>query len=152
LYLIAEACLGFDLQLVISLGGKLSPDDFADLPGKPLVAAFVPQLELLPLASIVITHGGFNTVIEALLEGKPMVIIPHTLDQPAVAARVACHGAAKVLPVMHLSARNIRAAASAVLYDRSFKDAALRLRHALQALRGAECAADIVERAMLNRV
>ncbi|MGB6826443.1 MAG: glycosyltransferase, partial [Terracidiphilus sp.] len=83
-HLVAEACQDLDLQLVISLGGRFDPEMFSDLPGKPLVTKYAPQLELLKLAKVVITHGGPNTVFEALMEGRPMVAIPLAHDQPAV--------------------------------------------------------------------
>ena len=88
---------------------------------------YAPQLELLKLAKIVITHGGPNTVFEALMEGKPMVAIPLAHDQPAVAARLARLGIAEVLPVMRLSAKRIRSAVTKVLNDPSYRDAAVKM-------------------------
>ena len=35
-----------------------------------------------------INHAGINTVLETLMEGKPMIAIPITHDQPALAARL----------------------------------------------------------------
>ena len=126
--LIAEACRDLDLQLVISLGGRFDPKLLADLPGDPLVVGYAPQLELLGLATIVITHGGSNTVFETLLEGKPMIAIPLAHDQPAIAARLARLHLAEVLPVMRLSASKIRAAVKKVLSDPRYRDAAGRCR------------------------
>ena len=114
-YMIAEACQDLDLQLVISLGGRFDPDSFADLPGNPLTARYAPQLKLLKLAQVVITHGGSNTVFESLMEGKPMVAIPLAYDQPAVSARLARLKIAEVLPVMRLSPGRIRTALKKVL-------------------------------------
>ena len=145
---VAEACKGLDLQLVISLGGRFTPEQFVELPGTPLVVPFAPQLELLRHARIVITHGGPNTVFEGLMEGKPMVVIPLAHDQPAIAARVARAGAARVLPVMRLSTRRIRAAVMAVLADPAYHLAALALQKQIRATRGAEKAAEIVEEAL----
>jgi zeaxanthin glucosyltransferase len=145
LRLIAEACSGLDLQLVISLGRRFAVEEFSELPGKPLVVAFAPQLELLRRARIVITHGGPNTVFETLREGKPMVAIPLAHDQPAIAARVASAGAARVLPVMRLSATRIRAAVLEVLMERSYSQAAIALQEQIRATRGAERAAEIIE-------
>jgi MGT family glycosyltransferase len=145
LRMVAKACGGLDLQLVISLGGRFSPKLFTDLPGDPLVVPFAPQLELLQRARIVITHGGSNTVFEALMEGKPMVAIPLAHDQPAVAARMARAGAARVLPVMRLSVRRIRRAVTAVLSDPAYRDAAEALQKRIRAARGAERAAEILE-------
>jgi zeaxanthin glucosyltransferase len=146
--LIAEACQDLDLQLVISLGGRFDPELFPDLPGSPQVVKYAPQLELLRLAALVITHGGPNTVFEALMEGKPMVAIPLAYDQPAVAARLARLGIAEVLPVMRLSACKVRGAVTKVLNDRSYRDAALQMQLTLSSLHGLQRAADIIEKAL----
>lgn len=150
--LIAEACEELDLQLVISLGGRFDPEPFSDLPGSPLVARYVPQLELLKLAKIVITHGGPNTVFEALLEGIPMVAIPLAYDQPAVAARLARLRIAEVLPVMRLSAKSIRRAVEKLLSDPSYRDAAQEMQTKLQSLHGVERATEVIERELERQV
>ena len=145
---IAEACHDLDLQLVISLGGRFDPEMFADLPGNPLVTRYAPQLELLKLAKIVITHGGSNTVFEALMEGKPMVAIPLALDQPAIAARLTRLRIAEVLPVMRLSAKRIRTAVTKLLTDPSYRDAAVEMQSKLQSLHGLEHAVEVIEKAL----
>jgi MGT family glycosyltransferase len=146
--LVAEACRDLDLQLVISLGGRFDPEMLPDLPGNPLVTKYAPQLELLKLATIVITHGGPNTVFEALIEGKPMVAIPLAHDQPAVAARLAHLGIAAVLPVMRLSALKIHQAVTRVLDDPSYRDAAMKMQTKLHSLHGLHQAADVIEEAL----
>ncbi len=88
-HMIAEACQGLDVQVVISLGGSRSPSILEALPGDPLVVKEAPQLELVKVATVVINHAGINTVLETLMEGKPMIAIPITHDQPALAARLA---------------------------------------------------------------
>ncbi len=146
--LIAEACKDLDLQLVTSLGGRFDADKFPDLPGSPLVVRYAPQLELLRIATMVITHGGPNTVFEALMEGKPMVAIPLAHDQPAVAARLARLGIAEVLPVMRLSARKIRRAVTTVLSDPRYRCTALKMQATLQSLHGLQRAGDVIEEAL----
>ena len=89
---IAEACIGLDAQLVISLGGGVSPESLQILPGNPLLVKYAPQVELLRRANLTITHAGMNTVLESLLNGVPMVAIPITNDQPAIGARIAWTG------------------------------------------------------------
>jgi MGT family glycosyltransferase len=150
--LVAEACQHLDLQLVISLGGRFDPALFSSLPGKPLVTKYAPQLELLKLAKIVITHGGPNTVFEALMEGKPMVAIPLAHDQPAVAARLARLGIAEVLPIMRLSVRKIYRAVTKVLNDPSYRDAAVKMQAELHSLHGLERAANVIEEALEEHV
>jgi MGT family glycosyltransferase len=146
--LIAEGCQDLGLQLVISLGGRFEPEQFADLPGRPLLTRFAPQLELLRIAKIVITHSGPNTVFEALMEGKPMIAIPLAHDQPAVAARLARLRIAEVLPVMRLSAKRIRRAVTKQLQDESYRDAAVRMQTILRSGRGAERAVEVIEEAL----
>jgi zeaxanthin glucosyltransferase len=146
--LVAEACQEFDLQLVISLGGRFDPEMFPDLPGDPLVTKYAPQLELIQLATMVITHGGPNTVFEALMQGKPMVAIPLAHDQPAVAARLARLGIAEVLPVMRLSAEKIQRAVSNVLNDPAYRHAAVAIQAELRSLHGLDRAANLIEDAL----
>ena len=138
---IAEACSGLDLQLVISLGGRRDPAMFSDLPGKPLVVGNAPQLELLKRAQIVISHAGPNTVLETLMQGKPLLALPMALDQPAVAARLAALGVAEVLRVENRSTEQLRAALLKVQNDPSYRDAAQKLQSQMQSLRGLERAA-----------
>jgi MGT family glycosyltransferase len=148
LRLIAEACQDLDVQLVISLGGRFDPEIFADLPGKPVVTTYAPQLELLKVATVAITHGGPNTVFEALMQGKPMVAIPIAHDQPAVAARLARLELAEVLPVMRLSAEQIRTAVRRVLNDPGYREAAVSMQAKLQSLRGLDRAGEVIEEAL----
>ena len=148
---IAEACSRLDLQLVISLGGRRDPAMFSDLPGKPLVVGNAPQLELLKRAQIVISHAGPNTVLETLMEGKPLLALPMALDQPAVAARLAALGVAEVLPTENRSTEQLRTALLKVQNDPSYRNAAQKLQSQMQSLRGVERAADIIEEASSKR-
>jgi zeaxanthin glucosyltransferase len=147
-HLIADASKDFDLQLVISLGGRGDPEMYGDLQGSPLVVRDAPQLELLKVAEIVITHGGLNTAMEALVEGKPMIAIPIAYDQPAVAARLEWLKVAEVLPANELSAERLRLALSKVLANASYRDAAKELQASLRGACGLERAANLIEGAL----
>src|ERR1700736_1067692 len=76
------------IQLVLSIGNLLCRDQIGAVPNNAIVVNHAPQLELLKKASVCITHGGFNTVLEALTQGVPQIAIPVTNDQPGVAARI----------------------------------------------------------------
>src|SRR5260370_10814277 len=78
-----------DLELVLSIGGQLDPEQIGPVPNNAIIVKRAPQLELLKRASVCITHAGLNTVLESLTQGVPQVAIPVTFDQPGVAARIA---------------------------------------------------------------
>ncbi len=149
LRLISEACRDIDAQLVISSGGRFVQENLANLPGEPIIVNFAPQLELLKRAAIVISHGGSNTVCEALLEGKPILAIPIAHDQPAVAARVERLKAGIVLPIMRISQQLIRQSINALLNESRYRDAAVKLQGSLRSLHGPQHAANIIEDALI---
>lgn len=152
-YAIAEACAYLGVQLVISLGGGLAPEALPKLSENPLVVKYAPQLELLQRASLVITHAGLNTTLEALSYGVPMVAIPITDDQSGVAARIAWTGAGELITPSRLSVSALRAIIVRVLTERSYAHNAARLQDAIRQTRGVNLASDIVEQtALVNKV
>ena len=145
---ITDACAGLDAQLVISLGGGLDPARLGKLAGNPLVVRFAPQLEILKRATLVITHAGLNTVLEALCEGVPMVAVPLANDQPGVAARLKARGACVIVSRHRLNPVRLRKAIMLVLHDAEYREAAHRLQTAIQQLNGPNRAADLIEQAL----
>ena len=148
---IAEACVGLDVQLVISLGGALEPETLPKLPGEPIVVKYAPQLELLKKTTLTITHAGLNTALESLSNAVPMVAIPIALDQPGVAARIAWTGTGEFLPLSRLSVPKLRSAIKRVLTEESYKQNALRLQQAIGRAGGVSRAADIVEQVISTK-
>jgi zeaxanthin glucosyltransferase len=145
---IAEACAGLGAQLVVSLGGGLEPEDLERMAGDPILVRYAPQLELVRRSALVVTHGGLNTVLEALSNGVPMLVIPIANDQPGVGARVQWTGAGEVIPVKQISKEKLRRAVCAVLRDPGYRRAARRLQASIADTNGLERAADIVEQAL----
>ena len=143
---IAEACAGLDAQLVISLGGRGRVEDHKDLPGKPLVVMYAPQHELLRRVKVMISHGGLNSVLEALLNGAPSVALPAINDQPGVAARLQLSGAGETLPFGKCTADTLRPLVQRVFNDATYKTRALAMQQAFAKTGGVKEAADIVER------
>jgi zeaxanthin glucosyltransferase len=149
--IIAESCSAFDVQLVLSLGGgMLSPEQLGALKGSPIVVHYAPQLAVLANACLTITHGGLNTVLESVASGVPLIAIPITDDQPGVSARIVRCGAAVTIPVHKLSVRWLKSAIHHVLSQPSYKHSAQRLQNDLQKTNGAERAATIIEKFLID--
>jgi MGT family glycosyltransferase len=148
--LIAEACAGLEAQLVIALGraGATLPDD---LPGKPLVIDYAPQLALVGRAALVITHGGLNTTLETLRAGVPIVAMPISNDQPGVAVRLKAIGAGEFILAKHATAPALRHLVQRVLGTPSYRVAAQTFARDLRAIDGPARAAELIERAFATR-
>lgn len=142
---IAEACLGVEAQLVLSLGNPNSEESELDLPGSPLVVPYAPHQQLIDRAALVLTHAGMNTTLGALSSGVPMVAIPITNEQPGIASRIAWAGCGEVLPLKRLNVTRLREAVRRVLSEGSYKANALRLQAAIRRAGGVTRAADIIE-------
>lgn len=149
--MIAEACAGTGLQLVISLGGGQDPALLSDLPGDPTVVGYAPQLELIRRAHLAISHGGLNTVLESLAWGVPQVVLPVAYDQPGVGARVEWSGVGQSIPVKHVTVARLRQAVREVLGNPTYREKASTLRSAIQAADGLNRAADVVEASLVSR-
>ena len=143
--IIAEACAGLDVQLVLSLGGGGKPEDMEELGGEPIVVEFAPQLELLKRAALCITHAGLNTALECLSNGVPMVAIPITNDQPGVAARIEWTGTGEMVSVSKLSIARLRTEVQRVLGDQRYRDNAKKLQQAIRSRDSILMSAELIE-------
>lgn len=79
------------LQGVLSAGRLLDLGSLR-IPANVVVVPEAPQLELLKRASLMVSHGGFSSVLESLTLGVPPIVIPLFFDHPGYAARVVYHG------------------------------------------------------------
>ncbi len=136
---IALAELGH--PVVLSTGGRLDPAALGAMPAGVVARRWVPQLALLRRAALAVTHGGMNTVNEALLFGVPLVVVPQAADQPWVARRVSQLGVG--MTVTTPGERSLRDAARRALAP-DVRQAALRIGATLREAGGAARAADAI--------
>ena len=136
-----------DMQLVLSVGNQLDPEQIGCLPSNAIVVKNAPQLELLERASVCITHAGLNTVLEALAHGVPQVAIPVTHDQPGVAARIADKKTGLFVPLKDLSASRLSQLLDEVLNDSTYRDNARYFQKVIAEGNGLSSAGDLVEQA-----
>lgn len=92
-----QAFGGTDKRVILSAGRWTSLERLGSAPANFIVQPYVPQLEILKLADVFITHGGMGSVSEGLQNSVPLIVVPQTGDQPFVAQRVKRLGAGYVL-------------------------------------------------------
>lgn len=148
---IASACEGLDVQLVITHGGGMSAAAARSLPGSPLVVEYAPQLEVLAKASLTITHGGLNTVLDSLSHGVPLVAIPITFEQPGTGARIRWTGVGEVISLNQLSVSKLGTAIQRVLMEETYQNNARKVQGAIQQAGGVRRAADIIEQVLNSK-
>lgn len=82
------------LQVIASVGDLVDDPAFvAAAPKDAILARYTPQLEVLFRVDVVVSHGGANSVVEALWFGKPLLLLPLCNDQPLQARFLEASGA-----------------------------------------------------------
>jgi zeaxanthin glucosyltransferase len=133
--------LGDRLQAII-----VAPDGtITDPPEHIMVRTNVPVLELMPRLDAVVSHGGLNTVCEALAHGVPLIVAPIKGDQPINAAQVERAGAGLRVPFARIRPEPLRATLLTVLDDPGYRAAAGRVRDSFLEAGGAPAAAGHLE-------
>jgi len=136
----AAAVADLDVRAVFVAPG------LADPPPNVLVRSYVPQLDLLPHLSAVVSHGGHNTVCETLAHGLPLVVAPIRGDQPVIARQVEAAGAGIAVRFSRVRAAELREVISLVLTAESYGRAARAVQKSFAAAGGAGAAADRLEK------
>jgi hypothetical protein len=132
-----------ECQLILVTGAHFA-NDFQQVPANVIVMPRVPLLQLIEKADVLITHGGLNTVKEALLLGTPMIVFPASNDQPMNAARIAYHGLGLTGNMTTVTAEQARALIERVMQT-GFRERVLAFRQLLQKIDAEELGSKIVE-------
>ncbi|MDH6463967.1 MGT family glycosyltransferase [Micromonospora sp. A200] len=142
---LADALAPLGGTVIISTG-HTDPAELRPLPANVIAHRSVPQLKVLARAALFITHGGVNSVNEALYDGVPMLVVPQGADQPLVAARVVELGAGLSIRTEDVNAEAVRVLAQRLLDEPRFRAAASTLQVAQRQAGGYLRAADELER------
>ncbi len=137
---IIAATRDLGVQLVIAAQQLHGAPDFDRLPDHVLTCAYAPQLRLLPKARVFITHGGANSVMEAIRFGVPLLISPVCNDQFHQAHYVRQSGVGVVLDLFHATSEECRETIRKLLDDPAYRKRMKRISQSYQRDGGREAA------------
>ncbi len=137
-----EAFRDCPYQIILSVGNKINPGDLAPIPNNFILRNYVPQLEVLKTADIMISHGGLNSVSEALFHIVPVIAIPLANDQPAVAKRITELGAGLELKMEDITPALLRSSVNNILSSPAYQESCRKVSESFQAAGGYHRAAE----------
>lgn len=138
-----DALRGTDYQVIISLGE--TANEFAEVPENIHLYSSVDQMAVLSISDVFVTHCGMNSASEGLYFEVPLLLVPQTPEQTAVAKRTAELGAGIMLPYSERTAENIKAAVEKLLNDEAYKAAAAGISAGFKTSGGAKEAREFLE-------
>jgi MGT family glycosyltransferase len=139
----ADAVAQLPVNAIVTTGPSIDPASVT-AGANTQVVRYVPHTEILPSASLVITHAGLGTTMAALGHGVPLLCTPLGRDQYFNAERVQHLGAGRMLmPAADSDA--IALAAKDILVDSRFTAEAKRMAAAIGGYGGATRAAAALE-------
>jgi UDP:flavonoid glycosyltransferase YjiC (YdhE family) len=111
---VAESLRAMDVRVALA-SGSTPREALGPIPQSWLVRAELPQVTLLDHAVLAVSHGGNNSVTEALTAGVPLLLLPLSTDQFAGAAAVETAGLGEALDPNAATPAQLRAAALRLL-------------------------------------
>lgn len=135
-----------DVVVLVTVGPTGDVDAFGPQPGHVTVERYIAQSELLGHVAVVVSHGGSGTMLGALAEGIPLVVLPQAADQLRNASAAARAGAGIALFEGETSVDAVRTAILTALTDVGVRAAAQRLQSEIAAMPTVDDAAMAIER------
>ena len=139
-----DALAGLPVHAVVTVGDSIDPAALRPA-ANVLVLATADHGTLMQQSRLVVTHGGHGTLMRALAQGLPLVVVPGmAADQSVNAAAVEAWGVGKALP-RDAAAEMIKQAVTDVLAKPGYSARAREVSQHVAGVDGAARAADIVD-------
>jgi rhamnosyltransferase subunit B len=117
----------------------------AQIPANVCVANYAPYSKIFPRASVIVHQGGVGTTAQALISGKPMLVMPYSHDQPDNARRVRRLGVARVIRRRRYTAEHAAKKINLLLEKPAARRRAVRIGEQLRREDGLKAACDALE-------
>ena len=144
---LVETLLDFNGTLVVSGTAETQKFEHSE---NVIIKSHINQLEVLKYCDVFITHGGMNSVNEALYWGVPMYLHPFQVEQDIVVDRVVelqCG-----LRIKQFKPENVRQGVQKLLEDRRFRDNCAVIAQSFKMAGGYQQAADYILEFINGRV
>jgi glycosyltransferase len=123
-----DALADLPVRVFLTTGHAGDPETLRPWPDNAHVERWWPQDDVMPLASAVVGHGGFGTMMSALVAGVPQVLVPlFAFDQEVNARRIEEVGAGLRLGGRHEAMPELAGALTRVLGDTAIRSRAAAL-------------------------
>ena len=150
-----EAFAELPATVLLVVGRRTEPPAPDSLPANIAVRSVVPQLEVLQHAAAFVTHGGMNSVLEALHCAVPMLILPQQVEQLCIGEAIARQDAAIVhrhhFHGREITADELRTSVQALLGQRRYRAGAWAVAQTLREGGGAAAAVDQIDDLLRDR-
>jgi MGT family glycosyltransferase len=117
--------------VILSVGQKTNLETLGKLPEGLLAFNDIPQIELLPLVDVFLSHGGMNSTSESLRFGVPISFFPQIDEQRIVAKRTEVLGAGLLLTKKSIEKSEIIDSMMAIFLEPSYRFNAQKIGEAL---------------------
>lgn len=125
--------------------------DDAPLDAPVVAVPYAPHSEVMPRGLATIHQGGVGTTAQAMMAGRPMLVVPFSHDQPDNAMRCARLGIARVLPRRDIGAAAFTRELGALINDRNAATQAQAVAARMRGEPGAAGAASAIERVLARK-
>jgi UDP:flavonoid glycosyltransferase YjiC (YdhE family) len=140
----AAAALGRRALLLVGRDPANQPR--RPLSGAMLAVPYAPHAAVFPRAAAIVHQGGIGTTAEAMRAGSPMLVVPHSHDQPDHARRLRRLGVARSIPAERYDARGATRALGELLGDGGYAARARAVAEQVRGEHGVPSACDAIER------
>ncbi len=140
-----KAFAGAEFTVIMSVGRGIDVADLHPIPSNFTVGHYMPQLQILREADLFITHGGMNSISEAVMLETPMIVTPTTLEQSVNALRVEQLQAGIFIAPEDANAVRLSAAAQRIREDGAFTGGVKRIRQSFVEAGGVRAGANAID-------
>jgi UDP:flavonoid glycosyltransferase YjiC (YdhE family) len=146
-----QALGGEDVDVLCALGDGADPEMVAGAPANVRFERYLPFSKVLPMCNAILCHGGFNTVMSALLAGVPPICVPLGSDHDYNAHICRKEGFGIWIDEENATPERLRDAVRTVIADRTYVENIRRFQASMAAVPGQFAAVRRIEQMVASR-